>query len=351
MLPRITFRRTSFLFALPIVASLLLTVPALAKRSDVVIMKNGDRLTGEVKKLESGVLYIDMPYVSGAIGLDWSQVDKVESTASFQVVLSDGRRMSGTFEKKAAPEQPKADVSVRSQKEEIRVSADQVVKLESVKESFWRQLKGSIDFGYDFTSGNNQTALTSDASATYTAIRWAANASYNTSFSGQSGGSQTNLLDFQGVGERFLNKNSFLLGLSDFLHSSQQDLNLRTTLGGGYGRYWIRTNQNVLRWIAGTVYTHEDFVGHTSDENIEGLLGLQYQLFHFDRYNLQSQLLVYPGLSDYGRIRTTTKNTFTVKLVNNFHTELSFWDNFDSRPPVTSKRNELGISSSLGWTF
>ncbi len=351
MLSRITFRRTSFRFALPIVASLLLNLPALAKGSDVVIMKNGDRLTGEVKKLESGVLYIDMPYVSGSIGLDWSQVDKVESTASFQVVLSDGRRMSGTFEKESAPEQPREDVSVRNNNAEIRTSSDQVVKLESVKESFWRQLKGSIDFGYDFTSGNNQTALTSDGSATYTRTAWSATTSYNAQFSGQSGGSQSNLLDFQTAGERYLNKNSFVLGLGDFLHSSQQELNLRTTLGGGYGRFWLRTNQNVLRWIAGTVYTHEDFVGHSSDENIEGLLGLQYQLFRFDRYNLQSQLLGYPGLSDYGRIRITTKNTFTVKLVNNFHTELSFWDNFDSRPPVTSKRNELGISSSLGWTF
>jgi len=331
--------------------TLLVSLPALAKRNDVVIMKNGDRLSGEVKKLEAGVLYIDMPYVSGSVGVDWSQVEKVQSAVSFQVVLSDGRRMSGTFEKKSSPEQPKADVSIRGQNAEIVTSSDQVVKLESEKESFWRQLKGSIDFGYDFTSGNNQTALTSDGSVTYTRTMWSATTSYNAQFSGQSGGSQSNLLDFQTAGERYLNKNSFVLGLGDFLHSSQQELNLRTTLGGGYGRFWIRTNQNVLRWITGTVYTHEDFVGHPSDENIEGLLGLQYQLFHFDRYNLQSQVLVFPGLSDYGRVRITTKNAFTVKLVNNFHTELSFWDNFDSRPPVTSKRNELGISSSLGWTF
>jgi hypothetical protein len=81
------------------------------------------------------------------------------------------------------------------------------------------------------------------------------------------------------------------------------------------------------------------------------LLGLQYQLFRFDRYSMQSQLLVYPGLSDPGRIRSTTKTTFSVKLVNNFHTDFSFWDNFDSRPPNNSKRNDLGISNSIGWTF
>jgi hypothetical protein len=67
-------------------------------------------------------------------------------------------------------------------------------------------------------------------------MNWATGASFNTSFSGQSGGSSANLWEIQGTGERFLIRNSFLLGLADFLHSSQQDVNLRETFGGGYGR-------------------------------------------------------------------------------------------------------------------
>jgi putative salt-induced outer membrane protein YdiY len=143
------------------------------------------------------------------------------------------------------------------------------------------------------------------------------------------------------------------MGLGDFLHSSQQDLSLRTTLGGGYGRYLVHTNHNILAWLGGTVYTHENFAssGQPAGQNVEGLLGLQYQMFRFDRYNLQTQLLVYPGLTDAGRIRTTTKTTLTIKLVNNFHTDFSFLDNFDSRPPFNAKRNELSISNTLGWTF
>lgn len=147
-----------------------------------------------------------------------------------------------------------------------------------------------------------------------------------------------------------MSKNSFLAGLGDFLHSSQQDLALRTTLGGGYERFWVRINHNSLLWLTGAVYTHESFQSGAQhpDQNVEALLGMQYQLFRFDRYSTQSQLLVYPGLSDAGRIRTTTKTTFTVKLVNNFHTDFSFWDNYDSRPPPNAKGNEMGISNSIG---
>jgi putative salt-induced outer membrane protein YdiY len=331
----------------------LVCLPAQAKRKDLVIMKNGDRLTGQVKKLEHGVLYVDLQYVSGSVGLDWLQVERVQSTGGFQVVLKNGERVTGTIEKKTAAEAPEKDFAIHAAPGDVRTAAPDVVTIESQKRGFWRQLTGAIDFGYNFTSGNSQTSLSADANANYLSTKWIAGASVNSSFSGQSGGSRSNLLEVQTLDGRFLSRNSFLIGLGDFLHSSQQDLSLRTTLGGGYGRYLVRSNHNILAWLGGIVYTHENFAsgGQPTSQNAEALLGLQYQTFRFARYNLQSQLLVYPGLTDAGRIRATTKTTFSVKLVNNFHVDFSVLDNFDSSPPFNAKRNELGISNSLGWTF
>ena len=330
-----------------------LCFPAQAKRKDLVIMKNGDHLTGEVKKLEHGVLYVDLDYVSGAVGLDWMQVEQVQSTGGFQVVLKNGDRMSGTIEKVTEAGAPDKDFAIRTAPGEVRAPAQDVVTIESQKQNFWRQLKGAIDFGYNFTSGNSQTSLSADANATYRSTKWLAGAGVDSSFSGQSGGASSNLTEVQTIDGRFLSRSSFLMGLGDFLHSSQQDLSLRTTLGGGYGRYLIRTNHNTLAWLGGAVYTHENFGsgGQPSAQNVEALLGVQYEMFRFDRYNLQSQVLVYPGLTDGGRIRTTTKTTLSIKLVNNFHTDFSFLDNFDSSPPFNARRNELGISNTLGWTF
>jgi putative salt-induced outer membrane protein YdiY len=332
---------------------ILLSLPAQAKRKDVVIMKNGDHFTGEVKKLQYGVLYVDLDYVSGSVGLDWLQVEQVQSTGGFQVVLKDGDRAVGAIEKVAPAAGQDMDFIIRGAHGEVRAAAPDVVDIGSQKRNFWRQLTGAIDVGYDFTSGNDQTSLSADANANYRSTKWLAGGSVTSSFSGQSGGSTSNLLDFQTLDGRFLSRNSFLMGLGDLLHSSQQDLALRTTLGGGYGRYLIRTNHNILVWLGGAVYTHENFQGggQPAEGNVEALLGLEYEMFRFDRYNLQSQLLVYPGLTDPGRIRTTTKTTFTIKLVNNFHTDFSFWDNFDSSPPFNAKKNQLGISNGLGWTF
>jgi len=201
-------------------------------------MKNGDRLTGEVKKLEHGVLYVSLDYVSGSVGLDWMQVEQVQSRGGFQVVLKNGDRVAGTIEKVTAAEGQDKDFAVHAAQGEVRAAAPDVVTVESQKRSFWRQLTGAIDFGSNFTSGNSQTSLSADANANYLSTKWIAGASINSSFSGQSGGSQSNLLEVQTLDGRFLNRNSFLMGLGDFLHSSQQDLSLRTTLGADMGAIW-----------------------------------------------------------------------------------------------------------------
>jgi len=172
--------------------------------------------------------------------------------------------------------------------------------------------------------------------------------------SGQAGASKTNRQDIQAGFTKFLNRNSFVAVLSDFLHSSRQDLNLRTTLGGGYGRYLKRTTHSHRAWMGGVVYPHESFgttSGSLSGQNMEAVLGLQYNYVRFNFGEFESQVRTCPGLTDSGHVRLTTSNSLTIKLRNNFHLLFRFWDNFDSRPPVTARRNELGTSSGIGWSF
>jgi len=325
-----------------------------AQRKDVVIMNNGDRFTGEVKRLENGLLFVETDYVAGSIGLDWNQVESVQSTATYRIVLSNGKILLGKIEKVSSEKAKEADFLIREATEEVRVPSVEIVSMETKKPTFWRQLQGSIDLGYSFSSGNSQTALNVNTNAAYRTAGWEVATAYDSTFGGQAGASKTNRQDLQTTFAKFLNRNSYLVALSDFLHSSQQDLTLRTTLGGGYGHYLKRTANSNLSWLAGVAFVNESFdtsAGQPSDQQAEALLGLQYSVVRFKFGDFNSQLLVFPGLSDTGRIRVTTNNSLSIKLVNNFHLAFTFWDNFDSRPPVTAKRNELGVSSGIGWSF
>jgi len=328
--------------------------PAQAKRKDVVIMNNGDHFTGQVKRLQNGLLFVETDYVSGNIGLDWNQVQSVKSTATYRIVLTDGRRLEGKIEKHPGGEAQGADFLIREASEEVLVPSVQIALIDTKKPTFWRQLQGAIDFGFSYTSGNGQASLNADTSAAYKTPGWEVATSFDSTFSGQSGGTNTNRQDLQAVYTKFLNRNSFVAGLSDFLHSSRQDLTLRTTLGGGYGRYLKRTTSSNLAWLGGVVFTNASFntiAGQPRDQDMEAVVGLQYSYVRFDFGEFNSQLFTFPGLTDSGRVRATTNNVISIKLRNNFHLAFTFWDNFDSRPPTTAKKNELGISSGIGWSF
>lgn len=327
---------------------------AQAKRKDVVVMNNGDHFTGEVKRLQNGLLFVETEYVSGNIGLDWNQVQSVHSTATYRIVLNNGQRLDGKIEKDSSSEETTEDLVIREATEEVQVPSETIARMDTKKPTFWRQLQGSIDAGYSFASGNGQSTLNTDTNVAYAAPAWEVATAFDATFSGQSGASKTNREDVQATFVKFLNRNSFLAGLSDFLHSSQQDLNLRTTLGGGYGRFLKRTTNNNLAWLGGVVYVHESFnttATRPSDQSTEAVGGLQYNLVRFKFGEFDSQVRVFPGLSDPGRIRLTTNNALNIKLVNNFHLQFTLWDNFDSRPPVSARKNELGVSSGIGWSF
>jgi putative salt-induced outer membrane protein YdiY len=349
----LAFSRASRLLLVPLFVACL-CFPAQAKRKDVIVVNNGDHFTGEVKRLENGLLFVETDYVAGNIGLDWNQVESVRSTATYRIVLNNGRRLEGKIEKVSSEKAKETDFLIHEATEEVQVPSVEIVSIETKKPTFWRQLQGSIDLGYSFSSGNSQTALNVDTNAAYRTAGWEAATAYDSTFGGQAGASKTNRQDLQTIFAKFLNRNSYLVALSDFLHSSQQDLTLRTTLGGGYGHYLKRTTNSNLSWLAGVAFVNESFdtfAGQPSDQQAEALLGLQYSVVRFKFGDFNSQLLVFPGLSDTGRIRVTTNNSLNIKLVNNFHLTFTFWDNFDSRPPVTAKRNELGVSSGIGWSF
>jgi putative salt-induced outer membrane protein YdiY len=348
----LAFLRASVFCLLPPLLACLCS-QAQEKRNDVVVMNNGDHFTGKVKRLQNGLLYVETDYVSGNIGLDWNQVQAVQSTATYRIVLNNGQRLVGRIEKQSG-EAKTEDFLIREATEEVLVPSEVIVSIETKKPTFWRELQGSIDLGYSFTSGNSQSTLNADTSAAYQTPRWKAATSFDATFSGQSGASSTNREDVQATFSRFLNRNSFVAGLSDFLHSSRQDLNLRTTLGGGYGRYLKRTTNSNLVWLGGIVYTHESFgtsAGNPSDQSMEAVVGLQYNYVRFNFGEFNSQVRAFPGLTDSGRLRLTTNNSVNIKLRNNFYLAFTFWDNFDSRPPATARKNELGTSSGIGWSF
>jgi hypothetical protein len=75
-----------FRFVLFVLASLLAVSKLTAReKSDVIVMKNGDKITCEVKGLSSNTLYISVDYILNTLSVDWTKVDHIESKQMFLV--------------------------------------------------------------------------------------------------------------------------------------------------------------------------------------------------------------------------------------------------------------------------
>ena len=119
----LAFSRASRLLFVPLFVACL-CLPAQAKRKDVVVMNNGDHFTGEVKRLENGLLYVETDYVAGNIGLDWNQVHSVQSTATYRIVLNNGTRLEGKIEKVTGEKAKDHDFLIQEATEKVEVPSD-----------------------------------------------------------------------------------------------------------------------------------------------------------------------------------------------------------------------------------
>ena len=79
-----------------------------APKTDIIELKNGDRLTGEFKGLEQGLVTLKTDALD-TVYVKWEQVRSLRTKQYLQIEVDSGRRYYGT-----APEAEEAQVGVRN---------------------------------------------------------------------------------------------------------------------------------------------------------------------------------------------------------------------------------------------
>jgi hypothetical protein len=87
------------LIGIVLVSSVLASPLWAADKTDQVWLKNGDHLTGEIKKLQLGVFYFKPKYALNSIEIDWTQIDRIETVERFNVIFTNGETHSGVIKK------------------------------------------------------------------------------------------------------------------------------------------------------------------------------------------------------------------------------------------------------------
>lgn len=349
MLPSARLLRPSCVLLL--IASLIVS-PAFAKRKDdVVVLKNGDRITGEIKKIQYGTLYFKPGYALENVEIDWTRVAQLDSLDRFNVLLTDGTVHSGLIRKMLTTD----DFTITTDQTVVNVQRSEVIRVQPTEDSRWKQMTGSVDYGFSLASDNSQVQSSLGASADYLGERNTASFDLTSSLTSQDDGANTSRNSVAFSYARRLSQNWSAIFLANLLTSSQQKLDLRTSLGGGVGRFLIRTANTRSLVAGGLLFSRETYSPETGlqplSRSTEAWLSVAFTHFRFKVFDLDTSLTAYPNLTTRDRVRVVSESNVRWEFIKNLYWNLRIYENYDSRPPIVAPKNDFGITTSFGYTF
>ncbi len=327
-------------------------------KTDVVVMTNGDHFTCEIERLERGVLYASFAYVDGTVSLEWSKVARVDSSQLFIVHTRDGSIYEGKIRtpENAGQQSVRIDV-LKPPTSASSVERTDVVEVAQTSESLWRRFSGNLDTGLMFTKGNNTTQFSLGADLRVRGEHWRFAADFVSTFSKSSGVSAANWEQSRLWARRLIGgkRKWYYTGGAEFLQSSQQGINLQSTLGAGFGRFVRDTNSTRIAVTAGLAVQqtrYEPSSGQQSAPNaVAGMFNGDLHLFRFKKTSFDLTASVLPALTEVGRVRSYANAGYSIQIINNLWFKISFYGSWDNRPPEAFPGTDYGVSSSISYSF
>lgn len=327
-----------------------------AAKTDVLVLRNGDRITGEVMSLSRGKLDYKTDD-AGRLTIEWVKVAHLTSSQVFEVEVASGVKYLGRL---AA-----ADVEGALVVEGVRVDTlaiSSVVRMSELETAFLRRMRAHLDVGLTIAKANQATTFTMAGEALYRGSKYGGLLSFNSYVQGQESTATTtqNGISLQGI--RFLPDRWSAFLVAQSAQNDELNLDLRVTVGGGMGRFLHQSNQSSVAAGAGLVVARERYapdtegsgVGDTTDTNVDVQLSAQWDTFRYDspKLDVSTSLNLYPSLTTLGRVRGDFSLRLKYELFADFNVGLNLTDSFDSRPPEEdASHNDYIASFTIGWSY
>lgn len=319
------------------------------RKTDVITLYNGDRITGEIKSLLNGRISLSTDSM-GTVNIEWKDVSSVDSNYNYELRLADGSRYFGTV----SPSDKPGVITFEDVFKERRFSWMEVVELRPVEEKVGDRIDIYISANYAFTkaSGVTQTELRADVSYEDEDALNTLNsrATVSDTDSETTASSRVTLSRRAWTDRQAMYRSVF----GGYESNDELALDYRFTIGGGLGRYFIDTNNQNLNAGLSIQALEERSVGGDQQESIEGVISVGYSRWRFDspKLNLQLDASLYPSLTERGRLRADSNARLRWEMIDDLYWDLSAWGSFDNETIDEGGDNfDWGITTGLGWEF
>jgi putative salt-induced outer membrane protein YdiY len=313
----------------------LLTACSPGGAADLVVMRNGDRLTGDVVSMGEGVLMLETEY-AGALALDWSAVEALRLAEALPVLLADGSA-------RELEELPTRGVSLG----DVVAIALPPPSPPPVR---W---VGRVDFGYGLAAGNRDTEL-----GTLTILaerkrsdRYRLSALFDAARGESEGETTADRARVEGKYDRSMGDSAYRYLLAGAGYDRVRSIDLRAEVGAGLGRTLLDTERSRLSVEVGASYVRDHFADGTTESDAKLRLGETWRRPLGGNAELVQSLAALGALDELGDYTAEFVLAITQRLSDEMALTSKFVGSYDSRPAAGTERADYTLTTQLGLAF
>jgi len=317
--------------------------------ADEVCLNNGDRLTGQVIRMEAGKLILKTSY-AGEISMVWQEVASLKTDDSVKVVLKDETALEGNTlsieDGKMMLKTAKIEAPVSFSLADVKaINPDPIktVKITTRANVNITSERGNTDsddyyFDGEFVARTKKNRYKiggelskEESEGTTTSQNWLAYGNYS----------------------HFLDKKWYLYADTLFEHDEFKDLDLRSTLGAGAGYQIFETPLLNLSISAGLAKVDENFDEAEDDDYTAGQWSVNYDQYFFKKFvqlfHVSTGFVSFEDTNDWF-YRTRTGLRFPV--YKGFTATLQYNYDYDHQPSEDAEdKEDTKIIFLLGYEF
>jgi hypothetical protein len=327
----------------------------LADKTDIIILQNGDHITGEVKNLVSGQLELSTAYM-GTVYIDWENIRDIISDQGQRIEMSDGRRLLGTLDKPDTNNPDDADlIIINTDDGQLEVPSSSLVRMYPVGGGFWDRMDLAFSLGFNFDKNSSVGKYNLGIDATYRSPEFVFFSKFSSEITTQSAVDNTsrNVLNLDHLTYRPNKRYRNYFGSME--QNDQLGVKLRTLLGAGYGWVPVSNGRNWLSLGGGLAVNRErPLDGSDADTNLEAVGTFRYQYYKRStpERTLDIYFKVFPSITQWGRVRADFSADIQWEIVNDFFIGMALYSSFDGEVAASGTAEiDYGIRTTVGLKF
>ncbi|WP_282039273.1 DUF481 domain-containing protein [Saccharicrinis aurantiacus] len=315
-------------------------------QNDSLVFNNGNYIVGEIKEMNRGVIQVETDYSDSDFKIEWDGISQIHSDAYYLFTLADGTRLTGGFTSQG----DKTIVINDVEQGAVIVQAEDIVWIKSIETDFWSKMSANIDLGFSYTKAKNAQQFNVRSNLGYLTDNYSLTGKYDQVISTQDSTEKIQRTDGIIGYNYFLPRAYFLLGEVNLSSNNELNLKLRSVGKLGLGKYLVQTN--LLYWSLnlGLAYNNEEF---TNDDpvrkSMDAFLGTEFNMFNTGDISFLTGAILYPSLTESGRIRSDFKFDLKLDLPRDFYIKLGTTINYDNEPATDALTTDYVIQSGIGW--